>query len=104
VFHRRGVPVVDFKKPWTLACRQAGVPGKLFHDLRRTAVRNMSRAGVPQAVAMSLSGHRTISMFLRYNITSDDDQRDALRRMQAHLSVQPAQPTVVPLVARTRPA
>ena len=62
----------------------------------------MVRAGVPQAVAMSISGHRTISMFLRYNITSDDDQRDALRRTQAHLSAQPGQPTVVPMVATGR--
>ena len=104
VFHRAGHAVVDFKKPWAHACRQAGVPGKLFHDLRRTAVRNMVRAGVPQAVAMSISGHRTISMFLRYNITSDDDQRDALRKTQAHVGAQPAQPTVVRMGAASHPA
>ena len=85
VFHRRGRPLVDFKRAWASACAKAETPTKLFHDLRRTAVRNMIRAGVPQSVAMAISGHRTVSMFLRYNITSDEDLRQALRRTQAHL-------------------
>ena len=102
VFHRNGRPIVEFKKRWGHACREAGAPGKLFHDLRRTAVRNMIRAGVPQAVAMSISGHRTISMFLRYNIASDDDKRDALRKTQAHVGAHPAPPTVVMMGAASR--
>lgn len=81
VFHARGHAVVDFKRSWATACRLAEVPGRLFHDLRRTAVRNMVRAGVPQSVAMEISGHRTISMFLRYNITSEADKREAMRRL-----------------------
>src|ERR1035437_7893328 len=60
VFHAKAAPVGDFRKAWATACKKAKVPGRLFHDLRRTAVRNMIRAGVPQTVPMSISGHRTI--------------------------------------------
>ncbi len=85
VFHARGHAVVDFKRSWATACKLARVPGKLFHDLRRTAVRNMVRAGVPQSVAMEISGHRTLSMFLRYNITSEADKREAIRLLASGL-------------------
>jgi integrase len=89
VFHRKGKPLGDFRKAWANACDEAKCPGRLFHDLRRTAVRNMVRAGVPQSVAMSISGHRTVSMFLRYNITSSTDQREAFRKVEKHLAEQP---------------
>ena len=58
--------------------------GKLFHDLRRSAVRDMINAGVPQADAMMISGHTTTAMFQRYNIRVKDDARRALERVQAH--------------------
>ena len=94
VFHAKGAPVGDFRKAWATACKKAKVPGRLFHDLRRTAVRNMIRAGVPQTVAMSISGHRTISMFNRYNISNTEDRREALIRTEAHLANIPAEPNV----------
>jgi hypothetical protein len=85
VFHRKGRPIGDFRRAWTKALEKAGLATdkahrKLFHDFRRSGVRDMIRAGVPQSVAMSISGHKTVSMFLRYNITDGKDQRDALRR------------------------
>lgn len=73
VFHNCGRPIKDFRGAWETACTAAGVPDLRPHDLRRTAVRNMRRAGVPQVVRMRISGHRTDSMERRYNIVDDDD-------------------------------
>ncbi|MBX7135032.1 MAG: site-specific integrase [Fimbriimonadaceae bacterium] len=89
VFHRSGRPIVDFRKAWNTAIADAKVAPRLFHDLRRTAVRNMVRAGVPQSVAMSISGHKTTSMFQRYNVTSGNDRIEALQRTRAHLAALP---------------
>lgn len=82
VFHDGGRPVGDFRKAWRSACRDAGVPDLHFHDLRRSGIRNLIRAGVPQSVAMSISGHRTVSTFIRYAIANDEDKREALRAVQ----------------------
>jgi integrase len=84
VFHRQGKPIGNFSKEWRSACNEAKLPGKLFHDLRRTAVRDMIRSGTGQAVAMTISGHRTISVFQRYNITSSEDKIEALRRRESY--------------------
>lgn len=89
VFHRNGERVVDFRKAWNEASQKAHVRGRLFHDLSRTAVRNMVRAGVAQSVAMSISGHKTVSMFMRYNITSAADKIEALKKTAEHLAAQP---------------
>ena len=58
--------------------------GKLVHDLRRTAARDLIRSGTPQRVAMKITGHATTSMFTRYNISDADDIREALRSMHTY--------------------
>jgi integrase len=88
IFHNGGQPVGDFRRSWASACKLAGVSGKLVHDLRRTAVRDMVRSGVPQTVAMSISGHKTTSMFQRYSITSETDQKQALEARAEYISKQ----------------
>jgi integrase len=76
-----GQPRHDFRKRWKSACTKAGVPGRLFHDLRRTAVRNLERAGVSRSVAMKITGHRSESVYKRYAIVSDSDLRAAVDKL-----------------------
>jgi integrase len=83
VFNRGGAPIKDLRWAWAKACQRAGVPDLKFHDLRRTAVRNMRRAGVPQVVRMRISGHKTDSMERRYNIVDADDISIAKTLMEA---------------------
>ena len=83
VFHERSLPIGDIRKSWAAACKAAGIPGLRFHDLRRSGIRNMTRSCVPPSIAMSISGHRTISTFLRYDIASEEDKREALRKVEA---------------------
>jgi integrase len=122
VFHRAGRSVGDFRKAWAAACIAAGlawpkldaagqplvdqhghprlVPAKLVHDLRRSGVRNMVRAGVRERIAMEISGHRTRSIFDRYNITSEEDLREAMQRTSEYVNALPTESNVT----RLRPA
>jgi hypothetical protein len=73
--------------------------GTIVHDLRRCAARNLSRAGVQEAVAMEITGHKTRSMYRRYRIVDEKDLRHATVLLQAHLKKQPKAATVTPLRA-----
>jgi len=86
---KAGVPVTEFRKSWKAACIAAEKPDALFHDFRRTAVRNMVRAGVDRKVAMLISGHKTESIFERYNITDGRDLEVAVRKTQEYVSQLP---------------
>jgi integrase len=76
-----GKPVRDFRVAWNQMCKAAKV-SVLLHDFRRTAVRNLIRAGVSRDVAKKISGHETDSIFSRYNITNEDDLADAAAKLQ----------------------
>ena len=81
VFHKEGMPIVNYYKRWHRACREAGISGKIPHDFRRTAVRNMVRAGIPERVAMEITGHKTRAVFDRYHIVSEGDLQEAARKL-----------------------
>src|SRR5260370_9522068 len=78
-----GSRIVDLRYSWAKACRRAGVPGRMVHDLRRTAVRNMERAGVSRSTAMKMSGHQTESIYRRYAIVAESDLRDGAEKLAA---------------------
>jgi Phage integrase family len=83
----KGKRITTFIKAFRAACTKAGCPGRIPHDLRRAAVRNLVRAGVPERVAMQMTGHKTRSVFERYNIVSECDLVEAAKKLNV---LQPA--------------
>ncbi len=84
----KGSRIKDFRKAWDKACEEKVLKGRIFHDFRRTAIRNMVRAGVPQHTAQQISGHKTDSVFKRYNIISRDDLKRAARQISIYHKVR----------------
>lgn len=102
VFHRDGEQIKEFRTAWKNACKAAGCPGKLIHDMRRSAVRTFERAGVPRSVAMSIVGHKTESIYRRYAIVDEAMQREAAARLDAWTGapLAPAKGRVRPFAKR----
>jgi integrase len=92
VFPRDGEPIgaFDIYRDWRLACQAAGIAGRIPHDFRRTAVRNLVRAGVPEKTAMQLTGHKTRAVFDRYDIVTEDDLARAVARLGEAAERRPA--------------
>jgi integrase len=88
VFRRDGVPVRQWRTALRDACRKAHVPHRLLHDCRRTAARNLIRAGVPEGIAMLLTGHKTRAVFDRYNIVNEQELLTAGERLAAYVATQ----------------
>jgi integrase len=82
VFTRGNKPISDFRKRWQNLCTAARVPGLLFHDLRRTAARNLRAAGVPEEIIMRIAGWKTSGVFKRYAIVNNADVRAALQKLE----------------------
>jgi len=98
IFHNQGEPIGEFRKSWKTACKTAGLKGLLVHDFRRSCARNLVRAGVPERVAMEVTGHKTRSMFDRYNIVAESDLESAMERVTEYVNKRAAEkPKVVPL-------
>lgn len=83
VFHRNGKPIRDFRGAWQVACRKAGVPDRIHHDFRRTAVRNLERAGVPRSTAMATVGHKTEAVYRRYAIVDSAMLKEGAAKLAA---------------------
>jgi hypothetical protein len=107
LFHRDGKPIKTFRRSWMTACVKAGLgteirstDGKLIkkignripHDFRRTAVRNLERAGVSRSDAMKMVGHKTESIYRRYAIADERSMKEAVGRLDQFYAID-QQPT-----------
>jgi integrase len=84
IFHHNGHEIVDCRKAWHSATKKAGVPNLLWHDLRRSACKKLDEAGISRDVARSITGHKTDSMYSRYNIVNTKRKRQALEQSQTY--------------------
>ena len=108
VFHRNGKHFLDrdgaqctpLRTAWAVACEAAGCPERILHDFRRTAVRNLVRAGVPERTAMQLTGHKTRCIFDRYDIVNESDLQNAVSKLAAATGTKRGQSAGPPRVAR----
>ena len=87
VFRRNGKRIRTLRGAWLTACKAAGVPGRLLHDFRRTAVRNLELASVPRSVAMSIVGHKTESIYRRYAIVDAESLRETASKIDAMVTL-----------------
>jgi integrase len=95
VFHRRGSQIKTIRGSWSSAVKNAKIGKKILHDFRRTAVRNLERAGVPRAVGMQLVGHKTESMYHRYTIVPRKDLEDGIKRLAEFRILQTKEPAKI---------
>jgi integrase len=99
IFHRDGLPIGDMRKAWKTACRLAGVPGRLFHDLCRTFARNADTNGVSRSVAKDIMGRKTEAIYARYRIVAGGEKVSALLRMQQKSFASPGRVVTMASVA-----
>jgi integrase len=102
IFHRAGTPIKSFRRAWVTACAKAGVPDRIPHDFRRTAVRNLERAGVPRSTAMKMVGHKTESIYRRYAIVDEAMLKEGAAKLHTLHAAQASVAPVIPLPTATR--
>lgn len=83
LFHRDGEQILSYRRAWATACEKAGVPGAYVHDFRRTAVRNLERAGISRSAAMQMTGHLTEAVYRRYAIVDEATLKEAATKLSA---------------------
>jgi integrase len=100
VFHRDGRPIKSFRKAFKTAVSAAGLPDIIPHDIRRSAVRNFRKAGLSPTEGMKLSGHKTESIYRRYDIIDEQDLKESMAKVQEHLERERQNSNVVPFQKR----
>jgi integrase len=97
VFHRDGKPIKSFRRAFKAACKEAGLIGILPHDMRRSAIRNFRKAGISESDGMKISGHKTNSVYKRYDIIDEEDQRRTIEKVQEYQRREMENLKVVPI-------